>query len=105
LTSHLLASLGSDAIDLLDDLTRLARVKQHRPRLAGRRHPRAAARAHARQWQITALGSPPFATAAGSSSIRLRSKITPRSLSPRCSLVRSAMAPWPTHATKSWFMM
>ena len=54
---------------------------------------------------MTAFGSPPLATTAASSSMRLRSRITPRSLSPRCSFVRSAIAPWPTHATKSWFMM
>ena len=38
------------------------------------------------------------ATASISSNIRLRSMITPRSLSPRCSRVRSAIAPWPTQA-------
>src|SRR5205814_5845240 len=50
-----LTPLDPNAIDLLDDLARLARVKQHRPRLAGRRHPRTPARAHARQWQRDVL--------------------------------------------------
>src|SRR5437773_2014674 len=55
--------------------------------------------------RTTALGSPPLATTAASSSMRRRSRITPRSLSPRCSLVRSAIVPWPSQAVKSWFMM
>jgi hypothetical protein len=41
---------------------------------------------------------------AASSSMRRRSNVTPRSLSPRCSRVRSATVPWPTQPTKSWLM-
>src|SRR5579875_807366 len=55
--------------------------------------------------RIVPLGSRPSLTASISSNIRLRIMRMPRSLSPRCSLVRSATRPCPTQATKSWFMM
>ena len=55
--------------------------------------------------RTTAFGSPPLCTDAASWNSMRRIMMTPRSLSPRCSWVRSATAPWPTQATKSWFMM
>ena len=47
-------------------------------------------------------GSPPAATTSICSRNILRSMATPMSLRPRCSVVRSVIAPWVTQAIMSW---